>query len=301
VAEPAAAPVAVVPAAEPAPAAEAVPVAAAPVAESAPAQTAAEAVPVAAAPATEPAPIAAAPAAAAAALPVARTPAQTAAPAPEPAAQAVAGAPVQTAAPAPELASVGAPALVDVRIESIPSGATVTLVDRGRTQLVGDTPIDTTVDPSRQYDLVFTYADRPPHLEHLDARATRRISAALDAREAAPRPTEAAPRPTEAAPHPEAAPRRGERAAREPAAARASRARGDAEPAEGRLMISSKPPCEIVIDGRSTGLTTPQRAIALPAGHHRITLVNSEKAIRKTLTVRITADTTEKVIEDLMK
>ena len=66
-------------------------------------------------------------------------------------------------------------------------------------------------------------------------------------------------------------------------------------------MISSKPPCEIVIDGRSTGLTTPQRSIALPAGHHRITLVNSEKSIKKTLTVQIAANTTEKVIEDLMK
>ena len=38
-------------------------------------------------------------------------------------------------------------------------------------------------------------------------------------------------------------------------------------------MISSKPPCEIVIDGKSTGLTTPQRAISLSGrraqGHAR--------------------------------
>lgn len=221
--------------------------------------------------------------------PAAPTPESAAAdPALAAAAVPVAGAPPPTAAPAPEPAAVEAPALVDVRIESIPSGATVTLVDHGRTQLVGDTPIDTAVDPSRPYDLVFTYADRPPHLEHLDPRATRRISASLDAHEPAPHPAEAAPR-------------RVERAGSEPAATRTSRAHADASAGEGKLMISSKPPCEIAIDGRSTGLTTPQRAIALPAGRHRITLVNSEKAIRKTLTVRIAADTTEKVIEDLMK
>ncbi|HEY6179899.1 MAG TPA: PEGA domain-containing protein, partial [Kofleriaceae bacterium] len=82
----------------------------------------------------------------------------------------------------------------------------------------------------------------------------------------------------------------------------ASRPRSErTEPGVGTLMISSKPPCEIVIDGRATGLTTPQRAIALSAGSHRVTLRNSEKSIRKTLTVQIAANATEKVIEDLMK
>ena len=175
-----------------------------------------------------------------------------------------------------------------MRIESIPSGATVTLVDRGRTQLVGDTPIDTAVDPSREYDLVFTYADKPPHVEHLDARATRRISAALEAPEPPARPVDPAPR-------------RAEHPGREAAASRPSRARAEPAAGEGTLMISSKPPCEIVIDGRATGLTTPQRAISLSAGSHRITLRNGEKSIRKTLTVQIAANATEKVIEDLMK
>jgi hypothetical protein len=205
----------------------------------------------------------------------------------------IAPAPVAAAAPpappaAPAAAAAGAPSLVDVRIESIPSGATVTLVDRGRTQLVGETPIDTAVDRARAYDLVFTYADKPPHIEHLDPRATRRISAALDAPEPWARTVDPAPR-------------RAERAGRESAASRPSRARVEPAAGEGTLMISSKPPCEIVIDGRSTGLTTPQRSIALSAGHHRITLLNSEKAIKKTLTVQIAANTTEKVIEDLMK
>jgi hypothetical protein len=166
------------------------------------------------------------------------------------------------------------PTLVVVRIDSTPSGATVTLVDRGRTQLVGTTPVDAAVDPSREYDLVFSNAGGSPRLEHLDARTMHHVDVALG--ESAPAP---APRPA--------------------AASRAARVR---EPVgEGTLMISSKPPCEIAIDGRATGLITPQRAIALSAGSHKITLRNPEKSIRKTLTVRIAPNATEKVIEDLMK
>jgi hypothetical protein len=214
---------------------------------------------------------------AAAARPADAHPAAPAIPARAVAAPAPVVTPAPAVAPAPVVAPVVAPAppaLVDVRIDSTPSGATVTLVDRGRTQLVGDTPVDAAVDPSREYDLVFTYADGPPHVEHLDARTTRRIEVALDHHE------------------------RVERASAEPPP-RASRTRS--EPGVGTLMISSKPPCEIVIDGRATGLITPQRAISLSAGSHRVTLRNGEKSIRKTLTVQIAANATEKVIEDLMK
>ncbi|MGE0401887.1 MAG: PEGA domain-containing protein, partial [Kofleriaceae bacterium] len=70
---------------------------------------------------------------------------------------------------------------------------------------------------------------------------------------------------------------------------------------EGTLMISSKPPCEIWIDGNSTGLMTPQRAIPLSAGKHKITLVSPDKAHKKTIAVEITADKPTKVIQDLLK
>ena len=66
-------------------------------------------------------------------------------------------------------------------------------------------------------------------------------------------------------------------------------------------MISSKPPCEIVIDGKPTGLTTPQRSLALSAGSHKVTLINRENDLRKAISVQITAGATEKVIEDLMQ
>jgi hypothetical protein len=70
---------------------------------------------------------------------------------------------------------------------------------------------------------------------------------------------------------------------------------------EGTLMVSSKPPCEIVIDGKSTGLTTPQRAITLSAGVHKVTFVNQVEGIKKTVSVSITADESTKLIQDLMK
>jgi hypothetical protein len=180
------------------------------------------------------------------------------------------------------------PALVEVRIESTPPGATVLLVDRGKTQLVGTTPINASVDPAREYDLVFSHTDdptQPVHVEHLDARTTRRVAVTLGGHVA---PAAPAPPVVVAAPLP---------------AARKADRLAQVEPAtgQGTLMISSKPPCEIVIDGTATGLMTPQRSIALPAGRHKVTLVNRENEINRTIAIRITANATEKVIEDLMK
>ena len=63
-------------------------------------------------------------------------------------------------------------------------------------------------------------------------------------------------------------------------------------------MLGSKPSCEIYIDGAATGQHTPQRAIKLSAGKHRITLVNNEFGIRESFSVDITPDATEKAIKD---
>ncbi|MBA3540935.1 MAG: hypothetical protein H0T79_15085, partial [Deltaproteobacteria bacterium] len=66
----------------------------------------------------------------------------------------------------------------------------------------------------------------------------------------------------------------------------------------GMLTLGAKPPCEIFIDGSSTGKTTPQKDIKLPAGRHRITLVNNEFGIKESFAVDIKADATEKMIKD---
>jgi len=269
--------------------------------------------PLAPAAAAEAATSAARPADPAPAPPVAALPAAA-----SPVAAPLAAAPVVAAAapvePAPSTPAASAavpaaspPEMVDVRIDSIPSGATVMLVDRGRTQLIGDTPVATAVDPSREYDLVFTSASAPPHVEHFDPRTTRRVEVAIGAHDPEPPAAEPAPRRVDRA--------AAERAPVDAAAVHTSRprpertetraeprsdARAEAPVRQGTLMISAKPPCEIVVDGRITGLTTPQRSIALAAGSHRITLVNSEKSIRKVVNVQIIANTTAKIIEDLM-
>lgn len=227
------------------------------------------------------------------------------APAPEPAAPAAPAAPVAAPAAAPAPAPAPAPTpvpskFVDVMIVSSPAGATVTLVDRGKTTFIGTTPISTALDPSRKYELVFSHPSKPAQIESIDPSATRRVEVKLGTASPAPRP--AAKPAAVLAPKPAAAPAPAPAAAAE--APRAEKAVAETKPAapagEGTLMIASKPPCEIVIDGKPTGLVTPQRAIALPAGGHRITLVNAAENINKTIAVQITAGTPTKVIQDLM-
>jgi hypothetical protein len=199
-----------------------------------------------------------------------------------------------------------APAFVDVMIVSAPAGATVTLVDRGKTSFIGTTPIATALDPSRKYELVFSHPGKPTWIEPIDPSTTRRVDVKLGrAEQAEQRPASPAraergtatptpaPTPTPAAaPAPAPAPARAHQPAAAPAAAPAG---------NGVLMISSKPPCEIVIDGQPTGLMTPQRELPLPAGSHKVTLVNKAERIRKTIAVQISADQPTKVIQDLMK
>ena len=66
----------------------------------------------------------------------------------------------------------------------------------------------------------------------------------------------------------------------------------------GTLMLGSKPPCEIFIDGSDQGFTTPHKIEKLSAGKHRITLVNNEFGIKETFAVDIKADAVEKQIKD---
>jgi hypothetical protein len=212
---------------------------------------------------------------------VAATEPAPAAPAPapaEPAVPAAAPAPAPAPDPAPALAPTPVPAkFVDVMIVSSPAGATVTLVDRGKTSFIGTTPVSTALDPSRKYELLFSHPSKATQTESIDPSATRRVEVKLGGAGTAAAPA----KPAVAAPKPAATPA--------PAAV-----------AEGTLMIASKPPCEIIIDGKPTGLVTPQRSITLPAGSHRVTLVNATENINKTIAIQITAGTPTKVIQDLM-
>ena len=67
---------------------------------------------------------------------------------------------------------------------------------------------------------------------------------------------------------------------------------------EGTLQLGAKPPCEIFIDGRNTGLKTPQREIKLSAGKHKITLLNNEFGIKESFSVEIKPDEPTKLVKD---
>jgi hypothetical protein len=198
--------------------------------------------------------------------------------------------------------------LVDVRIDSKPAGATVMLVDNGRTTLLGTTPVAASVDPSRSYDVVLSLEGRPTQMTHLDPTKTQRIDVTLaksaPVAKASPA-VKAAPAPHHETPHHAA-----KKVASAPAggladpgfeAPKAEVPKADrSEGGNGTLMVSSKPPCNIWIDGNDTGLVTPQRSISLGAGTHKVTFVNAAHNITKTVAVKISADQSTKLIQDLM-
>lgn len=65
----------------------------------------------------------------------------------------------------------------------------------------------------------------------------------------------------------------------------------------GRLTVSTKPPCQISINGKAHG-STPLREVPLPAGIYRLTLVNKELSINETMAIRVTAGKETKVTQD---
>src|SRR4051812_40879495 len=116
--------------------------------------------------------------AAAATEPAAKQPAPTAVAKPEPAV-------AQPAVAQPAITGVR-PVFVDVRIDSKPEGATVMVVEKGKTNFLGTTPLSTALDPARQYDLVLTYKDRPTQLEHLDPATTTKLMVTMHHGDAKP-------------------------------------------------------------------------------------------------------------------
>jgi serine/threonine protein kinase len=68
----------------------------------------------------------------------------------------------------------------------------------------------------------------------------------------------------------------------------------------GTLRINTQPWSQVFVDGRLIG-NTPQMAISLPAGTHKVTLINGEYNIRKTLVVTIVNGRTETKIINLLQ
>jgi len=160
------------------------------------------------------------------------------------------------------------PSLVDVVLESKPAGATVKVAN----QIAGTTPLSLSVDQAKELDVTFVLDGQGKTL-HVDPRTMKHVTVELAVVEPDPLPAPAA----RAAPLPK-------------------RTAGGS----GTLMISTKPPCDIAIDGAPTGLTAPQKSISVAAGHHQLTLTNKAQHVKKTVAVDITANHATRVIKDFM-
>jgi hypothetical protein len=242
---------------------------------------------------------------------------------------AVAPAPVVPAPVVPVVApaavpSVAAASLTTLPITSWPDGATVTLVDNGNATVLGRTPVSAALDRTHSYDVVLAVVGRPTIVKHVDFATMHELAVDLDpvvkdaAKEAvaAPKPHHVAPPANQIAvpnfdapPAPAAHHHHHEEAvaaqvpapAPVPAKPKQVALAAPAPAGTGTLMVSAKPPCEIVIDGKPTQLMTPQHAIALAPGAHAVTLINASNGIRKTIAVKVEAKKPTKLIQDFTK
>jgi hypothetical protein len=221
------------------------------------------------------------------------------------------------------------PANVMIDLDSVPQGATVLLVEGGNTTSLGATPLTHELDPSRTYEVMFTLAGHKSALVTIDPAKSERVNVDLttSTATAAPRtenlvaavaaeppPTPAVAEEPAVAPEPEPEPEhtvaaKPARAKAEPKAHAPRVAKAEpvhrAAPATGgkggMLMLGAKPPCDIFIDGKKTGLKTPQREIKIAAGAHKITLVNKQYKITESFSVDVKAGAPTKVVKDLTK
>jgi hypothetical protein len=211
-------------------------------------------------------------------------------------------------APKVEIVLQPIPGLVGL-FESSPPGATVSLIVDGKRQPVGPSPAKAPLDPRSTYQVLF---EKPGYVSvnrpiAFTGIAEQHISVTLEKVPAdkppaapvdkAPPPPPPAPQRKATRPSEKPVDKSAEAAAAADAPAREPAAADDSK-AKGILVLGSKPPCEITIDGSPTGLHTPQTEIKLAVGRHRITLINSEFGIKESFNVDIKADAPEKMIKD---
>ena len=175
--------------------------------------------------------------------------------------------------------------VVEVHIDSTPSGGVATLIDGGAATQLGVTPLVVPLDPTRTYDIMVSLAGHTPRVAHVVPSAGASIVLALDDTARVPARDDVA---TPAVVSHNAAARH---------VAAVAKPGLPAVTATGMLRISSKPPCAIAIDGHPRG-QTPQAAISLSIGTHEVTLTNEEQGINLTTAVEIRADRPTAVVQD---
>lgn len=188
------------------------------------------------------------------------------------------------------------PVRVRVRIVSEPSGADVSVARGSDRRALGRSPVDVTLENDGAPWAVevtkggFEKFEQAIALDSGERDVTVRANLVRSAGSAQP-PVAREPAPRE--PVARAEPR--EPRVREPVSRPEPRAPvAKPEPVAssgggtGTLRINSRPWSQVVIDGRPIG-STPQMNVPLSEGTHKVTLINPEFDIKKTLTVKIKA------------
>jgi hypothetical protein len=204
---------------------------------------------------------------------------------------------------------------------SEPAGATVSLIVDGKRETVGQSPAKMKLDPRKTYQvlfekpgyvsvnkpIVFTGATEEPIAVTLEKAGSPTPIAAVAPVQKTNPPIQKIETPKVEKTGPVTRPEKTETAKVEKVEApkpdktelpKPEKAVAETKGGEGTLLLGSKPPCDIYIDGKATGLQTPQRDIKLASGKHKVTLVNNEFGIKESFSVDIKADATEKQIKD---
>lgn len=187
---------------------------------------------------------------------------------------------------------------VRVRVTSEPSGGEAVLTRGSERRTLGRTPIDVTLEnDGSPWNVEINKSGYEAYAQPItieggsDAQTVRAVLSrkASSADEAAPALAASEPprSATRASSSSESAPSRESSApSRESSSASSRDSSGEGGSGQGTLRINSRPWSQVTIDGRAIG-NTPQMNVALPAGNHRVTLVNPEFNLKKTLTITI--------------
>jgi eukaryotic-like serine/threonine-protein kinase len=207
------------------------------------------------------------------------------------------------------------PERVRVRVTSEPAGAEAVVVRGSEKRTLGRTPIDVTLDNDgsswtlqvhksgyEDYEQAIAIQDGVAELSMRAVLARvsgseEGVASSSSVREPAPAREPAPIAPIAEAPKPE---KKSSSAASTDdllenatsSSAKAPSTPSAGEGGQGTLRINSRPWAQVVIDGRPIG-NTPQMNISLPAGNHRVQLVNPEFNLKKNLTVTIKPGQTE--------
>jgi serine/threonine-protein kinase len=210
-------------------------------------------------------------------------------------------------------------AAVKARFTSVPSGAKVYLVCDGKRTYQGSTPYDSKLDPGKQCSVSLELGGHKPYVQELQTEGktqlnvdavlekSEEVKLAVGPKEKPVKPLVEKPikeKPIKEKPVKEK-PVKEKPIKERPIAVKPPKEEGpDVKPPTaatktGYLRINSKPWTRIYIDGRDTGLTTPQTKISLPAGRHSVTLVNNPFNIKHSFSITIQAGETATKVLDL--